>query len=61
MVHKEDLFDCLDPPTSETLTYVPDIPAPYVETVTVKTTTTTVILNDGLNAQDLLDDIERVS
>jgi len=43
----------------EPITYVPDIPAPYVETVTIKSTTT-LILNDAVYAKDLLEDIERV-
>jgi hypothetical protein len=49
----------LDLPPSVPITYAPDIPAPYVETITVKSTTT-LILNDAVYAKDLLEDIERV-
>ncbi len=50
------------PSLSEPTTYVPDIPVPYVETVTVKstTTTTTLVLNDPVYAKDLFEDIDRV-
>jgi hypothetical protein len=42
---------------------VSDIPAAYVEAVTIKsttTTTTTLIVNDAVYAKDLLEDIDRV-
>ncbi len=45
----------------EPTTYVSDIPAAYVEAVTIKsTTTTTLIVNDAVYAKDLLEDIDRV-
>jgi hypothetical protein len=38
---------------------VSDIPAAYVEAVTIKSTTT-LIVNDAVYAKDLLEDIDRV-
>ncbi|CAF0738227.1 unnamed protein product [Adineta steineri] len=49
-------------PSSEPTMYVSDIPAAYVQTVTIKstkTTTTTLITNDAVSAKDLLEDIDR--
>ncbi len=44
-----------DLPSSEPIIYAPTT---YMETVTVKTTT--LLLNDGAYAKDLLEDIDRV-
>ncbi len=53
------LFFALDLSPSEPTTYVSDIPAAYVEAVTIKSTTT-LIVNDAVYAKDLLEDIDRV-
>lgn len=51
-------FFLLDIPTSEVITYAPDVATTYVETVSVKTTT--LIFNNDGYAKDLLEDIDRV-
>ncbi len=58
--NKESYSSLLDIPVSIPITYAPDIPTSYVETVTVKTTTTTLMSNNAVYAKDLLEDIDRV-
>ncbi len=53
-------FFALDLPPLEPTTYVSDTPAAYFEAVTIKSTTTTLIVNDAVYAKDLLEDIDRV-
>ncbi len=61
--NKESYSSLLDIPVSIPITYAPDMPTSYVETVTVKTTTattTTLMSNNAVYAKDLLEDIDRV-
>ncbi|CAF3318433.1 unnamed protein product [Rotaria socialis] len=48
---------CLSEPT----TCISDIPAKFIETATIKLTTTTTVTNDASSAKDLLEDIDRSS
>ena len=61
--HENTLANDLDLPSSQPIPYLSDLPmTSYVETVTIKstTTTTTIIMNDPLCGKDLCDDIDRV-
>ena len=60
--HKNTFANHLDLPTLQPTPYMSDLPmTSYVETVTIKsTTTTTIVTNDPLFGKDLCDDIDRV-